>query len=979
MAETDQEKKSQQEEQEKLLPEAEEHEGLEGSGEALNPVIQPMGNEGSPEQPSAQPGQAGQPGQPGPQVSAQQAEEIADELGPDWSSEEVAREDVSNASVSSENGRTGRESSGNIRVGQRSSFRDVQHADGEVVPENELQRASNAMQPVQDTGFQPVTSRRKKPGFFRRLWNRITVLFGRASAVPVAVAASPYLAVDAAVAASKMKKAKRTMQGKKQYELIPGWNGAKYEKKKEESGRDILMDQRRVPTVWSYLTAGKAVDDEGKPLKPEVTVYVDQPKLGSGQSVTMSGMGHTMIGINYSRFSRMTNRFERYAMKYGFYMQGGYNSTSAQNAMGNRNATVPGEMHDDRAHMYTLSRRYPATPAQVNSIVKASETYAEGGYNYFKRNCTTFVKEMVVDVAKLDTGGTIFEQEEVSYNLVYNTLRWGGAAFDPFFQNNLKKDMARYSRQDDLSYQNYGNKRLTREELKRFNESNTLRTLSPETYSPSVTGENMRRITGSKPGVLGSYKFAGDLGSNVKEANMTTRTLNEQIQASVEALASAVQALFPEEQQGEDLPPAVVEKVQEIFILGDNAISDMDTEYEKISKEREKQGLPEIHDVEGVIEADRFRQAHEKISADKQKVSDMYLQFFKGDDRLLKPVTDLLSIYELTLMYLDSCYSKASKQSLTAGDLGNIRQELETGPMKLKADGISTTMSPTHYESYIQIYKTPDKAIAAYAKYQEYKKRNGETPLAEGEEQGRKLSRREKAEYQKLDRLETLAKQFDKAHTYMLERGDYSQQDVDYAFSLGVREKQGLKQNFKINSSFTSGESAAGIYKSLILEKVFGGLKAAWMGGAKSGGLSEEVVSKLINDPSDENVQTHMGSWLDRFLTGRAEQGRDRMKMLVRGLYRSESGHTRETIQEHMLNLLRFNYVSRAFAGEGQSDLENLGCTFMLPALAGVMRNEGSGFVKLLRAISDEVISEAGSAEQQVMENVQSSSMGRSA
>ena len=51
MAETDQEKKSQQEEQEKLLPEAEEHEGLEGSGEALNPVIQPMGNEGSPDSP----------------------------------------------------------------------------------------------------------------------------------------------------------------------------------------------------------------------------------------------------------------------------------------------------------------------------------------------------------------------------------------------------------------------------------------------------------------------------------------------------------------------------------------------------------------------------------------------------------------------------------------------------------------------------------------------------------------------------------------------------------------------------------------------------------------------------------------------------------------------------------------------------------------------------------------------------------------
>jgi len=33
-------------------------------------------------------------------------------------------------------------------------------------------------------------------------------------------------------------------------------------------------------------------------------------------------VGHAMLGIEYSRFSKVTDRFERYNLQYGFYPQG---------------------------------------------------------------------------------------------------------------------------------------------------------------------------------------------------------------------------------------------------------------------------------------------------------------------------------------------------------------------------------------------------------------------------------------------------------------------------------------------------------------------------------------------------------------------------------------------------------------------------------------------------------------------------------
>ncbi len=56
---------------------------------------------------------------------------------------------------------------------------------------------------------------------------------------------------------------KNKWQKKKDYQSIPGWDGAKFDPE-ATGGEDILADFRRVPTVWSRLIAAKAAGPCGQ-------------------------------------------------------------------------------------------------------------------------------------------------------------------------------------------------------------------------------------------------------------------------------------------------------------------------------------------------------------------------------------------------------------------------------------------------------------------------------------------------------------------------------------------------------------------------------------------------------------------------------------------------------------------------------------------------------------------------------------------
>ena len=105
--------------------------------------------------------------------------------------------------------------------------------------------------------------------------------------------------------------------------------------------------------VWSYLTAGKGQDDKGKPLPPTVSVNVNQPEPGEDRDVSLSGSGHTGIGIEYSRYSRVTNRYERYGLKYGFYIADPTASAGILNAA--QDAKTFGQLRDEKGTNYDVT------------------------------------------------------------------------------------------------------------------------------------------------------------------------------------------------------------------------------------------------------------------------------------------------------------------------------------------------------------------------------------------------------------------------------------------------------------------------------------------------------------------------------------------------------------------------------------------------------------------------------------------------
>ena len=209
---------------------------------------------------------------------------------------------------------------------------------------------------------------------------------------------------------------KRDWQQDRDRSNIPGWDGAKWEEEQEDDNA-VNVDFRRVPEVWSYPiaaegseTTGKGEHAEQKPRLPIISVYIDQ---GSKRYTVDShgDTGHTGIGIEYSRRSGRTGRWERYNLRFGFGMGGGLGEKSKMAVLSYNNATIPGGLMNERGGHYTVSRSFTATPKQVNRVLRSAENYGDrGGYNQYTRNCTTFAKEMIVDVAKIKSAESIFKK-----------------------------------------------------------------------------------------------------------------------------------------------------------------------------------------------------------------------------------------------------------------------------------------------------------------------------------------------------------------------------------------------------------------------------------------------------------------------------------------------------------------------------------------------------------------------------------------
>ena len=795
----------------------------------------------------------------------------------------------------------------------------------------------------------------KKPGKFRKLLSLTAVGMGK-----LLRAALQVLSLGHFWRVKSMTRFNFTdtnkWQTKKDYRTIPGWEGAKFDSD-AASGDEVAADFRRIPTVWSRLTAAKAGEEvekkgrkEEKPLDPVVSVMIDQPDPNTGQDMVGREFGHAMLGIEYSRRSTISNRYERYKLQYGFYPVGKVvEAKSGTMTMLKHGAVVPGYLSDDFNHKYDVSRSYRAKPEQVNAIFKASEKFAEGGYSYYDRNCVSFVKEMVVNTAHLATGGTIFEKAEVNPSHWGNIGAFGAEAFNQNAQAGLENTLMDLAQAEDQSYQNFGGKRATKQDWVQYRASMKKGSGDKDTFTPGATGDRLRRMEGDDAGEIGSYEFAGALRK--KSTGEIVQTLTR-ISAAVEKAGSKTSKLIWNEilteKQREQAPVELVSIYDVIPWMGNSLITLSEKIDENIAKKNagikneqnkiKRENIKESH----FVSPEDLRDTRKELSRNIGLLNVLLKNYLKNDKRAHQPVLNMISLLNYGIEYVDDMYRNSVRGGMTEDMKANdIRDEMVHTKITVQAGGKKEIFSPTHYESYIQIYKDPKTAIEKYARYKELKKK--ETDKSP-------MTKAEKKELSTLARLETLALQFDNAHNYMLEKDAYNQQDIDYAFRLHDRETKGLQTAAEFRGGKDVNEavrdnykSASGIYITLFMNKFFRDIREQWMKDPEEGGIADEDGMKF----------SVVNTWLDKYLSDRVKRKKNGFEMIVRGLYRSmkAAAPNREVDEQALLDKLADVILQICINRNFEDDMEpkaSKGYVSLSSAILTIAQNNSCEFTKLV-------------------------------
>ena len=277
-----------------------------------------------------------------------------------------------------------------------------------------------------------------------------------------------------------------------------------------------------------------------------------------------------------------------------------------------------------------------------------------------------------------------------------------------------------------------------------------------------------------------------------------------------------------------------------------------------------------------------------------QKLNLLLLKYYKNDPRIHYQILDMISLLNNGIIDADEKFEANYEENyeVGGGDLGSIRFRMMNQKMTLPdQEGENPAkLTPSVLEGWMQIYKTPQEAIAQAKRYNEldynYHKTNAE-----------------EKEYERLMRINELAKDFGKSHRYMLEKDEYSQQDMDYAFALDKKEKQVFSDDF-----LSEGKTSAAVYQSLFLEKIFEGMK--------------ERAENFINEQhiSENGNLDDLQDWLDTNMSENIKDKRMEMFKIVRALDKASNYPSRGELLGRALELIKNRWIARLFAGAAQAN-----------------------------------------------------------
>ena len=691
----------------------------------------------------------------------------------------------------------------------------------------------------------------------------------------------------------------KRMRGSSKFEqrrdrdLIPGWDGAKYsDEPEEEKGNndDIDMDFRRIPEIWSWPTAAKAAegdeeDRNSKPVDPVISVYVSQ--ASRDYTITKNGStGHTGIGVEYSRYSAMSGRWQRYNLRFGYYIGGGGASLLSKMAVSSyNNATIPGKVMDEKDRQYDISRSFAAKPKQVSDVLRAAENYADrGGYNQYTRNCTTFAKEMVVDVANIKGAEGIFAKDEIHLPTNQDAKLFGAGALAPIFKADMENGFEKMRTRDDLDYRNYGSKMASREDYEQYKNSLSLwSSRVTEGYSPNATAENMKRTEGGKSGQIG---FFDTIDNGLKSYdNAPISVVIQQLVSLVSDLKTTLSSITPLDQlTSAKMTPELQELMSELDsnkILTDLIVLFPKQQDEKLFAQKTKQS-----------DLVKGRTMMTDLS---KKLNTLLFRYYRNDKRVQKKVLKIINALNHGINAIDNAYVKTEENDLTApsGELKDIQKNFGSKNYKFTVKGKPVELTASEYEAWLQVFGTPDKALENYSKFYTLKNKRRAKQTTDAEDK----------ELEKLTRIYNLTLDFERSHRYMLTKEKYNQQDVDYAFSLGQKERQGGVESTMFEQDWNDptmtnmknpSASAAGTYKMLIMKGVFGGMQDRF-----SNEFKDDAEGK-----DNKNITKEMVSWISADAADCIRNHQKEMKTIIRAMKRTTDKPDQAKLRAAFINLL---------------------------------------------------------------------------
>ncbi len=764
------------------------------------------------------------------------------------------------------------------------------------------------------------------------------VVAGAALAPVMSSVGIPYN-IFTSIATEQTANAKDT-QKFRHHDLVPGRDGETFAQNPGEG--DILEDFRRVPTVWSYLTAARAVDARGRDIDPKITVYIEQPIPGSTKSAAgNNGLGHTMLGIEYTRASKITGRKERYNIKYGYYPAGGM--TRSVDAMMTRGALIPGQLVNDEMHKYDISKTYTVSRKQAVAIAEASEKYTEqGGYGYYTRNCTAFVRDMLrVGGLPEETVNSIFKEHQVQFDAEANLGFFATNAINPILDANVQRKFKELMKSDDKSYQGMGNKRVTKQDFDIYTKTkNTNGLRIVKSLSSAAAGEDMRRMTDPE-GQLGSYRYISE--RHRKSPGQTAETVRfagiyafNSIAREIERAAWALRKKLDEQvltaaQMGQIERNDAFAQWYGFHMPGvGTAIDELGDKGEQIKR---RTGMTDEQaktaDIADYITPDEVKNAYEITLKEMNQISTFYQTIFGSDSRINTEVMNLLSTMQIGVTELNETYQRQRKAS-DEGDIGTLREKMILGKYKIRSGNMEVEMSPTHYESYLQIYKEPEVAIRSYKKFME---------LDEEKKAGRdkKWSKKKSAEWKVVSRNEGLARQLDQSHREILNQNSFAQSDIDYAFRLRRMEISQAAAGEMYENNMTASMT----YMALFFDKLYKGI--------------QEGANQNLSDPVQPE---ELVLWLNNYLTRKTNDKARGTEMILRGILRAYQRPTSELIKDSFHTLLMKSYLRKAFpiGGHKTDKIDQVG--YALEPIYEEIMTRNLSFTRLIDRLAANVMTE---------------------